>query len=104
MKSPCEAGSKSSCRNFSYFCNASTAASLLALNSAGVFVIQAVRWAALPSAEPAYMRCVYQNWIDYAAGAIPGADTVYDNFFELTGRQPKTWTKFAEEHADVFKY
>jgi len=55
-------------------------------------------------AEPAYMRCVYQNWIDYAAGAIPGADTVYDNFFELTGRQPKTWTKFAEEHADVFKY
>jgi uncharacterized protein YbjT (DUF2867 family) len=55
-------------------------------------------------AEPAYMRCVYQNWIDYEAGAIPGADAVYDNFFELTGRQPKTWAEFAKEHADAFKY
>jgi NAD(P)H dehydrogenase (quinone) len=55
-------------------------------------------------AEPAYMRCVYQNWIDYAAGAIPGADAVYDNFSQLTGRQPKTWAEFAKQHADAFRY
>jgi uncharacterized protein YbjT (DUF2867 family) len=55
-------------------------------------------------AEPAYMRCVYQNWLDYAALAIPGADAVYDNFSQLTGRQPKTWAEFAREHADPFKY
>jgi uncharacterized protein YbjT (DUF2867 family) len=55
-------------------------------------------------AEPAYMRCVYQNWIDYAARAIPGADAVYDNFFELTGRQPKTWAEFARDYVGAFKY
>jgi hypothetical protein len=50
------------------------------------------------------MRCVYQNWVDYEAKAIPGADAVYDNFFELTGRPPRTWAEFAREHADAFKY
>jgi uncharacterized protein YbjT (DUF2867 family) len=49
--------------------------------------------------DPAYMRCVYQNWIDYEARAIPGQDAVYDNFFELTGRQPTTWAGFAKAHA-----
>jgi len=55
-------------------------------------------------ADPAYMRCVYQNWVDYEAKAIPGADAVYDNFFELTGRRPKTWAEFAKENADAFRY
>ncbi len=55
-------------------------------------------------ADPAYMRCVYQNWIDYEARAIPGQDAVYDNFFELTGRKPTTWAEFATAHAAAFKH
>lgn len=54
-------------------------------------------------ADPAYMRCVYQNWIDYKARAIPGQDAVYDNFFELTGRNPVTWAEFAKTHAAAFQ-
>ncbi|MDB5580247.1 MAG: hypothetical protein JWR80_5423 [Bradyrhizobium sp.] len=55
-------------------------------------------------ADPAYMRCVYQNWIDYEAKAIPGQDAVYGNFLELTGRNPTTWTEFAKAHAAAFEY
>ena len=55
-------------------------------------------------ADTAYMSCVYQNWIDYEARAIPGADAVYDNFFALTGRHPTTWAAFAKEHAKAFEY
>jgi uncharacterized protein YbjT (DUF2867 family) len=55
-------------------------------------------------ADPAYMRCVYQNWIDYEARAIPGQDAVYDNFFDLTGRKPTTWADFAKRHAAAFTY
>jgi NAD(P)H dehydrogenase (quinone) len=55
-------------------------------------------------ADVAYMSCVYQNWIDYDAGKIVGADTVYDNFFALTGRQPRTWAQFAKENAAAFRY
>lgn len=55
-------------------------------------------------ADPAYMRCVYQNWKDYEARAIPGQDAVYDNFFALTGRQPGSWARFADRHAAAFKY
>jgi len=54
--------------------------------------------------DPAYMRCVYYNWIDYRAGAIPGQDAVYDNFFELTGRKPRSWAEFAKAHAAEFRY
>jgi NAD(P)H dehydrogenase (quinone) len=54
-------------------------------------------------ADPAYMRCVYQNFVDYKASAIPGQDAVYDNFFELTGRKPTTWAEFAKTHAAAFK-
>ena len=55
-------------------------------------------------ADPAYMRCVHQNWIDYEARAIPGQDAVYDNFFELAGHKPTTWAEFAKTHASAFKY
>jgi uncharacterized protein YbjT (DUF2867 family) len=54
-------------------------------------------------ADPAYMRCVYQNWVDYKANVIPGQDAVYDNFFGLVGRAPKTWAGFAAAHADAFR-
>jgi uncharacterized protein YbjT (DUF2867 family) len=55
-------------------------------------------------ADPAYMRCVYQNWIAYKARAIPGQDAVYDNFVELTGRKPTTWVDFAKTHAAAFRH
>jgi NAD(P)H dehydrogenase (quinone) len=55
-------------------------------------------------ADPAYMRCVYQNWISYKARAIPGQDAVYDNLFELTGRKPTTWAEFAKAHAAAFRH
>jgi len=55
-------------------------------------------------ADPTYMQSVYQNWIDYQAGAIPRQDTVYDNFLGLTGRKPTTWIEFARKHAEAFKY
>jgi NAD(P)H dehydrogenase (quinone) len=55
-------------------------------------------------ADPAYMRCVYQNWLDYSTKAVSGQDTVYDNSFELTGRQPTTWAEFAKTHAAAFKH
>jgi NAD(P)H dehydrogenase (quinone) len=55
-------------------------------------------------ADPAYMQCVYHNWIAYAAGAIPGADEVFDNFREITGVEPRTWADFAMKHADKFRY
>ena len=55
-------------------------------------------------ADPAYMRCAYQNFVDYEARAIPGQDAVYGNFSELTGRNPTTWTEFAEAHAAAFRY
>ena len=55
-------------------------------------------------ADVAYMTCVYHNWIAYEERTIPGADTVYDNFFVLTGRHPRTWEQFAQENAAAFKY
>ena len=55
-------------------------------------------------ADVAYMNCVHQNWIDYEAGNIVGADAVHDNFFALTGREPKTWAQFARENAAAFSY
>jgi NAD(P)H dehydrogenase (quinone) len=55
-------------------------------------------------ADPAYMRCVYQNWLDYASRSIAGQDAVYDNFFELTGRKPTTWAEFAKAHAAAFRH
>ncbi len=55
-------------------------------------------------ADSAYMHCVYQNWIDYEARAIPGQDAVYDNFFDLTGRKPVTWAEFAKAHVAAFRH
>jgi hypothetical protein len=36
-------------------------------------------------AEMAYMGCVYDHWKRYAAGTIPGADSTFENFHEITG-------------------
>jgi len=49
-------------------------------------------------AEMAYMDCVYQHWKRYAAGTIPGADDTFDNFPEITGKEPTRWADFIEKH------
>jgi NAD(P)H dehydrogenase (quinone) len=55
-------------------------------------------------AEMAYMRCVYEHWKRYAAGTIPGADDTFDNFPEITGKQPTKWVDFIEKHKAELAY
>jgi len=55
-------------------------------------------------AEMAYMGCVYEHWKRYAAGTIPGADDTFDNFFEITGKQPVKWVDFINKHKAEFDY
>jgi NAD(P)H dehydrogenase (quinone) len=55
-------------------------------------------------ADPAYMQCVYEHHIAYAAGKIPGADHVFDNFEPITGKKATTWRDFAGKHAAEFRY
>ncbi|SHF24826.1 SDR family oxidoreductase [Pedobacter caeni] len=55
-------------------------------------------------AEMTYMNCVYDHWKRYAAGTIPGADDTFDNFPEITGKQPVKWADFIEKHKDVLDY
>lgn len=55
-------------------------------------------------AEMAYMGCVYDHWKRYAAGTIPGADDTFDNFPEITGKQPTKWIDFIEKHKTELDY
>ena len=55
-------------------------------------------------AEMAYMGCVYEHWKRYAAGTIPGADDTFDNFPEITGKQPTKWVDFIEKHKAELDY
>ena len=55
-------------------------------------------------AEMAYMNCVYDHWKRYAAGTIPGADDTFDNFPELTGKQPVRWADFIQRHKAELAY
>ena len=55
-------------------------------------------------AEMAYMSCVKDNFTRMAAGQIPGVDETFDNFFEITGRQPVRWEDFVQKHRKVFEY
>ena len=55
-------------------------------------------------AEMAYMSCVYDHWKRYAAGTIPGADDTFDNFPDITGRQPTRWAAFIEKHKAELTY
>lgn len=47
-------------------------------------------------ADPAYMQCVYTQFKLDAAGKIPGAGTVFNNFESIVGRPPATWITFAQ--------
>jgi NAD(P)H dehydrogenase (quinone) len=55
-------------------------------------------------AEPAYMKCVFDSYIDLTNGVAVKPDEVFDNLPVLTGRKPRTLADFAEKHADVFRY
>lgn len=55
-------------------------------------------------AEMAYMSCVYEHWKRYAARTIPGADETFDNFPDITGKQPTKWTDFIEKHKSELAY
>ena len=55
-------------------------------------------------AEMAYMSCVYDHYKRYAAGTIPGADDTFDNFPEITGREPIRLIGFIERHKEDFAY
>ena len=55
-------------------------------------------------AEMAYMQCVYEHWKAHANGEIPGASDTFDNFFEITGKQPTKWVDFIEKHRLILNY
>jgi NAD(P)H dehydrogenase (quinone) len=55
-------------------------------------------------AEPAYMKCVFDSYTDLTNGVDIRSDETFDNFPELTGRQPHTLADFARRHAKQFKY
>ena len=55
-------------------------------------------------AEMAYMNCVQDNFTRMAAGQIPGVEETFDNFSQITGRQPVHWEDFVEKHRKVFAY
>ena len=55
-------------------------------------------------AEMAYMNCVYDHWKRYAAGTIPGADDTFDNFPDITGKQPTKLAEFVLRHKAEFAY
>ena len=50
------------------------------------------------------MNCVHDNVTRMAARQIPGVDETFDNFFEITGRQPVRWEDFVQKHRKVFEY
>jgi uncharacterized protein YbjT (DUF2867 family) len=55
-------------------------------------------------AEPAYMKCVFDSYTDFSNGHNEGADEVFDNFYGMVGRPPRTIADFVREHADQFRY
>lgn len=55
-------------------------------------------------AEMAYMNCVYDHWKLHAMKAIVGADTTYDNFYKLTGKQPTRWSDFIKKNKEELAY
>jgi uncharacterized protein YbjT (DUF2867 family) len=55
-------------------------------------------------ADMAYMNCVYDHWKQHANGTIPGASDTFDNFFEITGKQPTKWADFIKKHKEELVY
>lgn len=55
-------------------------------------------------AEMAYMHCVGDSFKRIAARAVPGVADTFDNFFDITGRQPMRWEQFVTKHRTAFAY
>lgn len=55
-------------------------------------------------ADMAYMNCVYDHWKQHAAGTIAGASDTFDNFVEITGKQPTKWADFIKKHKENLDY
>lgn len=55
-------------------------------------------------AEMAYMNCVYDHWKKHANETIPGSTETFDNFFEITGKQPTRWSDFIQKHRAELRY
>ena len=55
-------------------------------------------------AEPAYMKCVFDSYSDLTNGKDIGADEVFDNFLDITGREPTLLEGFIEKHQERFNY
>lgn len=55
-------------------------------------------------ADMAYMNCVYDHWKLHANGKIPGSTDTFDNFFDITGKQPTRWADFIKKHRSELSY
>jgi NAD(P)H dehydrogenase (quinone) len=55
-------------------------------------------------AEPAYMKCVFDSYIELTSGKAVKPDEVFDNLPGIIGRKPRMLADFARKYADVFKY
>ncbi len=55
-------------------------------------------------AEPAYMKCVHDSYVELTAGTAVKPDEVFDNLPAIIGRKPRTLADFARKHAAVFRY
>jgi NAD(P)H dehydrogenase (quinone) len=53
-------------------------------------------------AEPAYMKCVFDSYVDLTNGIDIHSDQTFDRFHELTGRLPYILADFARRHATRF--
>lgn len=54
--------------------------------------------------DSAYMHCVYNQLKLNIANAIPNANATFDNFKQITGRQPTTWRSFVQQNPSLFAY
>lgn len=55
-------------------------------------------------ANMAYMECVHDNFKRAAARSIPGIEDTFDNFQQITGREPVRWADFIAKHRQAFAY
>jgi NAD(P)H dehydrogenase (quinone) len=55
-------------------------------------------------AEPAYMKCVFNTFVEMTNGTAVKPDEVFDNLPAIIGRKPKTISDFVTKYADKFRY
>jgi NAD(P)H dehydrogenase (quinone) len=55
-------------------------------------------------AEMAYMNCVTNHYRRLGDGTLSLRETFNDEFFQITGKKPKTWRNFIEANKAEFNY